>query len=377
MGQTQNSLRHIEAVKGSREAYRVGLSLQMFYGWAHSVEVRKDSTISLPKYREFPFTAMGNPTNASLKDRFISRTLNALRRLALMHAVDPVALVEMHRICASLEREFAELLQSFKRKDRRGVRRCLRGVRYNRNFSGEVGDRLFVGCGEQLLGWYRLGALLAKIRCRLVLGDTQRTIPRVMTDFIELGRELLPDAILGAVVSLYDPRARYIGISNREEPGGKLLLAILKLDKSIYKYLTEPDSAEPYIVFDDKNRSVTYFRTAISFDDLPVQATGGLNFFRVFVQRPGIPMSATQLIKESDSVVEANQVTVYLSRFRKALKEKIAQKNKHLIHSMSDSKEAEYCFILPDRKARAQDISKDTYYKLELPPDRVKYIAPK
>lgn len=87
-------------------------------------------------------------------------------------------------------------------------------------------------------------------------------------------------------------------------------------------------------------------------------------------------MSASQLIGVSGLVVEANQVPVYVSRFRTALKRLFTEKKNGLVDYMPGSQEARLCFIVSNRGARGQNVSKDTYYQLALPPDRVKYIAP-
>jgi hypothetical protein len=283
----------------------------------------------------------------------------------------------MYRICDDLIETSTELVRAFKRRNNDGIAKSYRSIQYFQAHVDEVGDELFVGQGESLQDWYHLGVLLGK-SLRLEAHDYQRdAIPQVMTQFIDLGRKLLPENALDEVLRLYDPESRYIGTPKRDEPAGKLIMAILKLDKCIYQYLQKPVSAKHYLVFDDKNRTVTFFGIEISFDDFPAKAKGGLKVLRVLAQHPGEPLSASQLIEASDLAVEPNQLVAYISRLRQVLKKKIGEnEDRWPIELRRESRKTKFCFILPNRTARKRAAGKDPVYELALPPDRVKYIAP-
>lgn len=374
MDEIQNPIRHEEPVKGGSEAYRLGISMQRFRGWVDSVKWFADNSPPPLENWPFPFMSFDNPTNPSSKDRYIDRVAYSVRRLARSRAADPLLVFEMHRLCEDVTKRSNALKLEFKRLNHGGIAKLDRSIRSFYAQLNTVGDELFVGQGKPLRDWYHLGTVLGKVLYLYVLDSNRDTIPHVMTEFFVLGRRLLPENALEEVIRLYDPNARHIGVTSKEEPAGKLITAILKLDKWINRYLANPVSAKPFCVFDDKDKTFTYFGTNISFDDLPA---GGLALVRVLVQYPSKPLTAEQIVASTELCVKAPQVPQYLSRFRAALQKLIGERQDHPIEYMPDSKEAMSFFIVADRKERNRDASNETYYKLALPPDRVKYIARK
>lgn len=228
----------VTPARGSREAYLVGNCIQKFDGWAESVRSVKDWPFGLPTSWNFPYCAFDNPWEHGVKDRLISRLVHSLRRLALMRAVDSVVLVEMHRICSELSRDFVEFMKSCKSHNDKGVAKYFRSIQYHWQFLEATGDELFTGQCSAVQDSYHLGVILGKALRLHVFEDQRDNIPLVMDEFIELGRKLLPKYALDEVIRLYNSQSRYVGVANRHDPAGKLISEILKLDKRVYIFNT-------------------------------------------------------------------------------------------------------------------------------------------
>jgi hypothetical protein len=197
----------------------------------------------------------------------------------------------------------------------------------------------------------------------------------VMTEFLELGRKLLPVEVVKPVVNLHDPQAVSSGFPKRDDRAGKMITAITQTDAWILNYLAAPVGVEPYLVFDDKNRTITFFKTEIAFDDLPKNTRGGLKLMRVFVRFPHQAISAGELIKFSGLKIKPDQLPAYISRFRTAVTRLLKEKGKSGFGSDLGSTWEKKVFIEPAREARAEAHTKEPYYELALPSNLVRYIA--
>lgn len=378
MNETQNACQKIEPLTGSCDAYRMGCSIEKLYGWAESIRWLKNRMPSAPWHWDFPFTVFDNRANRFSKRRFLDRISHSLRRISLLRTVDPVSVFEMHRLCEDFMESSADLAREFIHPSGTHLARQYRKFQKQLSCLKGSAEKLFDGQGKSLQIWFELGIVIGKSLRLHVFGDDCDTLPDVMAKLMHLGRKSLPETHISfdTVARLYDPEFRYIGIPGRLEPAGKMIAAISKMDKWIYTYLVASGSEKPYFVFDDSRRTITYFGTEIAFEEIPTDVNGGFKMVRVFAQFPGQSLSASQLTEACNLAVDAEQVPVYLSRFRSAFKKLILERKIDSIEYMPETKEANDCFIVADRRARARQIGKDTYYKLALPPERVKYIAP-
>jgi hypothetical protein len=117
-----------------------------------------------------------------------------------------------------------------------------------------------------------------------------------------------------------------------------------------------------------------YLGVETSFDEFAeANALGGLELLRVLIPRTGRVISSSQLIEKSKSCADPSQVATYLSRMRNVLK----QKSEHWPQAVKDGpefKSAKSAFVVSDKSARREAPGKETWYRLDLPAYRVRYI---
>jgi hypothetical protein len=358
-----------DAEIGSYEAYRLGHHLHMIGAWAEAIERLDESGAPVPWKWDFPLTVFRDAPDLPPAD-LIMEIHDALLDLALMKAVDPGVLIEMHRTLDELLESSVELAVYVQNKN---GDLCLGGydnVIYDLSVLDRLATHVLVAPGDSLRKWHELGKLVGRSLYVLALENQAEEISHAMSALIEFAEPMLPEGSLDEVVGVYDRKTDERGLIDR---AGRLIQALEKVHLFVLKYLEAPVAVEPYLVFDDRGRRLIVFDVEIPFEELPPEAAGGLQLLRVLVQYASKPVAPDKLISESALSCHVPQLPAYISRLRNALRKRMKQSSRLTIEHPEALKN---CFIVANRSACSRSGGKYPFYQLSFNASRVRYIAP-
>lgn len=194
---------------------------------------------------------------------------------------------------------------------------------------------------------------------------------------IILARDVLPSDEVMKLVRVRDKipaRGALTSLSEIRDINRQLICSLQELDRWILANFSTGFSREPYIVLDDRRRTVTYLGVEISFDDFSEgNALGGLKVLRILVQHPGQWLSTRDLLNQSKISSDLPQITAYLSRLRNVLR-RYEERWWNAVQNSVEYSKSRQGFIIPDR-GRRPDVGEGAWYKLDLPSFRVRFVS--
>jgi len=359
-----------------RAAYLLGRNLHMIEGWLNAVHDIAQIE-ERPWSWEYPDTLFGDSFDIWPEELF-SEVDEALRTLALARVVDAAALVELRHLLELMAQDCISTAECAKHNDREGIRDIFWSVRSNIWVAIQFGKQVLVDGPKTIASLQQLGDRIGELLDHLAnVGDHESYLDW-LDAMIALARELLPRESVMRIARVRDlvPSAGAPAfLSEILHINEQLLYSLNELDHQILLKLPHGEAIESYLILDDRRGMLTFLGVEIPFDDFAeANALGGLELLRVLIQRPGRTLNTSELMEKSELHAQPAQVAPYLARFRSVLLKKTEERWPQAVKNGQEYKKAKQGFIVPDKSARRSAAGKETWYRLDLPAYRVRYI---
>jgi len=357
-----------------RAAYIVGRNPYLLQGWVQSVGEIAGHGNDRPWEWEYPHTLFGD-SFSDWPGYFYSDLNDAMRTLVTAHLVDPAVLVEMHRELDIVCQDCTDVAYYASADLREKINEVFWPALRSISIAASMGEHLIVNGPERVHALQRLGNYIGKLLADLAYyWDYQPFIP-VLRKTTALAIELFaPEtpAIVGLqkLFPVVDKPCLAVPWASRKE----LLKCLELLDGWIIDQNPVPESVEPYIILDYRQQKLTFLGVEIPFTEFAkANAQGGLEIMRVLIRCPGTPIAVKDIIAKSNSSADAAQIYAYLARFRSVLRGSKRFWPTHIVNGRM-YKSANNGFMIADRLTRRQKSGRDSYYRLDLPRFRVRFI---
>ncbi len=313
----------------------------------------------------FPKTRFGISYDCVPTELF-SEINNALLTLAVSGHLDAAILVELHRLLDATAENCARLADLAKWDLIEEICDSYWSVERDIRFALLLLPRILSGSGDNLFAWRDLGDRVGSF---LTDWGTYETIGKYPSNL----RAILDDAarISSANLDRFESMPVLKGKVSAETYRNAMY-AVHSIDQELIRGLVVGNLPwETWIVLDDKRQVLTFLGVEVRFNAF--QESGGLDVLRVLINEPQKPISAPDILERAGLVAESRRATEYLCRFRKDLK--TTQIDWPATFTKEPDKSwAEAAFIVADSYARTMNKSKETWYKLDLPPHRVMHV---
>jgi hypothetical protein len=342
-----------------QSAYVLARNIQIFDGW--QFEVRRLTT-QHPSQRAwtFPRTLLGG-TYVTPPDYEYDEIGRALRRLVIAGMTNAAVLVELHRaLDAAIQSavRLTALTEIFSTDDENDEAICEESLITAKciNLVRNLLPHLLNAPPQRVELWFRLGALTGQL-----IGDYSHTDDWSVATI----REMLAEAettLSMNVEAIRDLVERELSCSKF---GWKSIANMI--DEKLSSYFQSQVYVDPWIVFDDVRRILTFLQVKIPYDHFK---SGGIDVARVLARRPGRSLSDKEIVSGAGLSLEPSELKTYISHYRIVLR-RTEHNWPERFKSGSDHELAWWGFIHSDPVTRRRSGTKHTYYKLEMPPNRV------